>query len=119
MNEQTQQLIKQLADKLGTTTEHLWAALLRQAPISATCTIICFVIMLIVAWLLFKTGIKLGKMKEDRWDIDKEVCQAIVWTLAGCLVAVTCVVFCFQLDMVMAGFFNPEYWALKEILPHH
>ena len=36
MNEATAKLIEELAAKLGTTAEHLWGVLVRQAPISAT-----------------------------------------------------------------------------------
>lgn len=36
MEEKTIKLIEQLAQKLGTTTEYLWAVLLKQAPIDAT-----------------------------------------------------------------------------------
>lgn len=35
MNEGTERLLTQLAEKLGTTTEYLWAVLLKQAPIDA------------------------------------------------------------------------------------
>jgi len=51
MNEQTQQLIEKLAEKLGTTAEHVWAVLVRQAPLSsATDAIALCIYAAVMVW---------------------------------------------------------------------
>ncbi len=44
MDEQIEKLLRELAEKLGTTAEHLWGVLMRQAPISGVIGILVFVL---------------------------------------------------------------------------
>lgn len=114
MNEQTQQLIEKLAAKLGTTAEHLWGVLVRQAPISsATEAIALAIYATVMVW-----GYRLvrEKTKEDGdWN---DNCGSIVlpWIIWGVGTLILLIVLCFSLSNIVAGFANPEYWALKEIL---
>lgn len=119
MNEQTERSIRELAEKLGTTTEHLWGVLVKQAPITATCQLLGWLYILagaIAAFLICRYCIRKFNGPSDK---DEEW-----WTLAflfGVLCLACAVISIAELflgaSMVAAGFFNPEYWALKQILP--
>ena len=52
MNEQLVKLLDDLSKKLGTTSEYLWGVLIRQAHVSATTTLLYFIIG-IIAWIVF------------------------------------------------------------------
>lgn len=113
MNENTEKLIRELADKLGTTAEHLWEILIRQAPISALTDTIVFglsiAILPFACWLLLKFMEKL----------DEEFHYFIAVILTG-TASVACLIviigYIMTLSVTIAGFANPEYWALKQII---
>lgn len=51
MDDKYQQMIEALAAKLGTTAEHLWGVLVRQAPITGAVDLaICVVLAALTAW---------------------------------------------------------------------
>lgn len=112
MNEQTNQLLRELAEKLGTTSEYLWQVLVKQAHIYAWTMIICggipFLIGVVVAlWVVKK--VKGNKGKTEEWHF---------WVFAAALTisAISLVGMLINSQMIIAGLFNPEYWALKQIL---
>lgn len=107
MNEQTQQLIDKLATKLGTTAEHLWGVLIKQAPISSTIDLIG--IALLFAVLLY--AYKLLK-RADLDYADGPLAFALWWLffLLGLIVSII------AMPYILSGFFNPEYWALKQLI---
>lgn len=109
MNDQLTQLLEQLATKFGTTVEYLWGVLVMQAYVAATVTLIWFVLSVgyIIAYVVFVKHI----MKRDYYD-DYEPAAIIGFIFA--IVAA-----CFALFApyeIITGYFNPEYWALKQIL---
>ena len=119
MNEQTTKLIEQLAQKLGTTAEYLWTVLLKQAPISAATDALYFILVIIAGIGLWKLHRYLSKERgeyEHSIYYDQEetviipmVIIAIIWGI--------CFIACFfSIGNIINGFFNPEYWALKEVL---
>ena len=120
MNEQTTKLISDLAAKLGTTAEHLWDVLIRQAPIASTVNIVCFVVMLTaipicIKWLTWSVK------KGDDADYDEEIVYFVQAFIAGAIGFVSLLGVLFgigSMSMTIAGFFNPEYWALHEVLSH-
>ena len=67
MNDQTALLLKQLADKLGTTTEYLWAVLLKQAPITCTVQLTVIIITFIAGVLLIIPTYYGYKEDSDSW----------------------------------------------------
>jgi len=113
MNEQTTKLIEELAAKLGTTAEHLWGVLVRQAPITATIDLVQLVGMWVLVFLLAKYAVK-------KWqDADTEDCEgrAMFATIAtGICTLVAIIAFFTAPESIVAGFFNPEYWALRQII---
>lgn len=122
MNEQTSQLIRELAEKLGTTSEYLWQVLIKQAPISGAFNLLAiafWVVLIVWGYRVVKRNTKKPPVTEaDRypsaqWCDEGAVIAWIIWTLAILWIAI--VAGC-NLEMIIASFFNPEYWALKQIL---
>ena len=113
MNEQTTKLIEELAQKLGTTAEYLWAVLIKQAPISAMTDLLFFILASFSGILLYKLHKWMSEkdIYEDYEDI--AIAPMIVLTI---LWGIIWIVFFFSLGNVITGFLNPEYWALKEVL---
>lgn len=108
MNEATTKLIEELASKLGTTTEHLWGVLIKQAPISGTCDVAvlsAWLIIQILGFLWIRTKIK---------EADDKIIPLI-----ACLVATLVWIAAVGsgLHIIIASFINPEYWALKQLIP--
>lgn len=122
MNQTTEKLIRELANKLGTTTEHLWGVLIRQAAISGITNLIVVAAWLAIAWWFYsvikrKTLVP-PETPEDKypraeWDGDSAgIAWGILWlSLAGCAVIFGC-----TLESVIGSLVNPEYWALKQIV---
>lgn len=102
-----------LAAKLGVATEHLWGVLIQQAPISGAFELINYVAMaasvygVVVLWKFIN-----NKVTKDGWnDI------AYIWPgIASILAAGFLWAAIFSLPTTFAAFFNPEYWALKQVL---
>lgn len=117
--EELTNLLSQLAEKLGTTTEYLWSVLIKQAPISALTTLLQMVFMVVVGIALFKVHKWLCKTPEgehySRYD-DYEELAVVPMILAGIGYMIIVIILFFCMSDVVNGLFNPEYWALKEIL---
>lgn len=121
MNEQTAKLLEQLASKLGTTSEYLWGILLKQAPIDATITLLQTLFLFLVGWGLWKVHKKLLS-KPSGQDYDDSyyekykigaIFPMVLVTFGWGIMMLIC--FC-SFSSIVSGYFNPEYWALKEIL---
>lgn len=117
MNDNTTKLIEQLAQKLGTTAEYLWSVLLKQAFVSAITDLMYLILVLLGGYGLFKLHKFLSKV-EDNGDCIYEdagftVAVMIVATVIWAILFIVCF---FSLGNIINGFFNPEYWALNEVL---
>jgi len=106
MNEQITEIIKKLSEKLGVASEGLWRALLKQAPLSAATELVLIVIVFIAFRKWFKSIVKR----------ESDELTPVAWLVWGVLFGFAFICFGCNLDRTLAGFFNPEYWALKEIL---
>lgn len=109
MNEQTGKLIRELADRLGTTAEHIWGVLVRQALISGiTNLIVCAAWCVFIAW-----GYRLLRRKTKGWETEG---LALAWSL-WCIVAISMIIIAgCSLESIVAALINPEYWALKQVI---
>jgi hypothetical protein len=117
MNENTEKLLRDLAEKFGTTAEHLWGVLIKQAPISAASQLFVMAITGAAAAFLCVVTKRLGAKAaaEDSSDIG----YFISTTLAAIAAIIFTIAFFAGLDglpLAISGFFNPEYWALKQII---
>ena len=117
MDEKTAQLIEAIASKLGTTAEHLWGVMIRQAAIDSVVHASVFAVA--VAWFSWWVRFVLRKTTptEDyrygEWHGEGAV---LVWTVTVVVGALLLATFFIGVAGVVAGFTNPEYWALKQIL---
>lgn len=122
MNDKTIALIEKLAEKLGTTAEHLWGVLLHQAPISGAVDLATVAVMVLAAVGLvrFVKGktTKPAMTEDDRyphaeWEDEG---AGLAWLGATIYLIITGVVVIGSAQGIVAAFFNPEYWALSHIL---
>lgn len=111
MNEQTIKLINDLAARLGTTSEMLWSALIKQAFIDSTATIAQIGILFGSCVWSFK-ALRAWSKTQDDWGLP-EIAYSVWGIWAITVVCMTVSAF----PLLIAGFFNPEYWALKQIIP--
>jgi uncharacterized protein involved in cysteine biosynthesis len=113
MNEKIFEALQALAVKLGTTVDHLWGVLLKQAPIDGT---IEFIFCSILVWF----NVKMARMVVRKTLSDKpewkDDLSEIAWVLLATLVFFSVIIVWCNAAMIIAAFFNPEYWALKQLL---
>lgn len=120
MNQQLSALLEKLATKLGTTTEYLWGVLVKQAYISATMSLLYLALSIVSGIILFKlhkaflVEKKEGNYSRNKYETNEEV-GAIMAVLAVVWLILSVCLLC-GLSNIFNGYFNPEYWALKEIL---
>jgi hypothetical protein len=114
MNTETQQLIERLAERMGTTAEHLWGVLVRQAPISSASKLAGFLVLACVLVVLYRVVVKKTKPGGD-WN---DGCGSIMlpWGAWGLMTVILLAVFMGEVGNIVAGFVNPEYWAMRVIL---
>jgi len=122
VNEQTNKLIEALAQKLGTTAEHLWGVLVKQARVELIVTAIEIPLMLLAMYICFRYIIYIFKLKPEDGEIMDVLCAPqtpirIVCFVSCWLILAVCFIFiCVNLEQIPTLIYNPEYWALKEIL---
>ena len=121
MNEQTTKLIEQLAQKLGTTSEHLWQVTVNQAQIMAITNLVYFITVILSGWVLYKYHCKFSKeFKNDSGYItclyEQSDVKVGVMLALGFIWCVLFIVSFFTIGSIISGFLNPEYWALNKIM---
>ena len=118
MNETTEKLVRELAEKLGTTTEHLWGVLIRQAYIQGV-TDIVIAITLVAATTYI--GRYVGKKTKWGGDIKHypEWCDEgaiIAWLTVFSMGLFAAFIVLQALSASVPALLNPEYWALKQLI---
>lgn len=110
MKEDAVKLLRELADKLGTTTEYLWGVLVNQGPISGAFAIITFLLLLClsIAFTFFAKKVIESK-SEDGWML-------LLSVIAIAFILVTIIYGTNALRDGIYGILNPEYWALLQLL---
>ena len=111
MNEQLIGLLEKLSTKLGVTIELLWGALTKQAFISGIIDLLTMGGLITLSVISFIFILK--KTNPILSDEDNIFGAYIVWAVYSLFVIIF--VSC-NLTTSIAGIFNPDYWALKEIL---
>jgi hypothetical protein len=96
-----------LADRLEVPIEVLWSALLRQAPVDATVNLFLLVLVIYAA-----IGFGLFAKASFKRHEDAGIVVGIITVFLVFL----SLVFLSSLPGILAGFFNPEYWALKQLM---
>lgn len=107
MTDQMAQLLTQLAEKLGTTAEHLWGVLIVQARIEV------FVDLFYVG--LVGAGIYVMlKLHRRYWSNADDSIPVFVFGWA--ILAIVSAIVLLEMAEIPGLLLNPEYWALKQIL---
>lgn len=112
MDEKYAQLIETIATKLGTTAEHLWGVLVRQAPISGVTNLVLCIIVVVILWKLITFVNHKTINKNADWYYD----ALPVWFGVGVVTVVVSIGILVNIPKIIYALANPEYWALKEIL---
>lgn len=117
MNEQTIKLLSELAAKLGTTADHLWSVLARQAYVAMAQQIFAAVVFSVALFFWFRlvkrmtTEIPEGK-SYPRWDDEGALCA---WASVFALLLFAGVSLGFAIDSIITATFNPEYFAFEQL----
>ena len=109
MDENTLLMLQTLATKLGTTVDFLWAVLIKQAPIDGA---------LYLLLLAFLGAIGYGLFRWAKYSIKNDI-DEIVWLpygIASVLYIGVVIITIGYGPTAFSGFFNPDYWALKQII---
>ena len=118
MDNVTTQLINELAQKSGTTTEYLWNVLIKQVKINAMMDLCYYIIIIILGIIIYNVHKYLRKPKNEYGftGYDKhdglDIIMIVITGLWG-LIALICF---FNIGNTITAFINPEYWALKQII---
>ena len=123
MNDKTEALIRELAEKLGTSGEHLWGVLVRQAPITGAIDLLVIVAWAFaVVWVFCLVRAKTAKPMPTEADsypraewYDEGAFMA--WALWAVMAMMVAVIGGVSLSETIGALVNPEYWALKQVLP--
>lgn len=111
------QLIETLAAKLGTTVEYLWAVLLKQAFVSATISVIFIAFTIICGIFLFAFHLQFSRQQDSRYSIYEESdTTCIVMGLLGIVYVGLFIGAVINVENVIIGYLNPEYWAVSQLL---
>ena len=123
MNEQLQQALTELCAKLGTTVEHLWTVLIRQAYISGVVDLFAILIWTLFCVWSFRFAQKKTTVPEKTqgdqylmadWEEEGKVIAWVVW---GAIVGIFLLTAGCSASSIIGSLFNPEYWALKQLIP--
>jgi hypothetical protein len=122
MEERAIELLEKLADKLGVTIDQIWTILIYQAKIELGAEILVLIFLfglfLFTGWFLIKFVIK-KPCEKDSWDepTDKELLIRIpIIVLFGVITLFFLLNFFSLIKLLPVLIFNPEYWALHQIL---
>jgi len=102
--------IDTLAQKIGVTIEQLWPWMVKQQYVEAFYVLAIFVIFSIT---LFSTCRFIKKVKWNDYEITIE---QIIGVTFGILIGIGFCVSGISLISEFGDIFNPEYWALKDLM---
>ena len=108
MNDELSKALAKLADKLGTTAEHLWQVLIRQARVEVvtdTGFILLTAVCLYGLWRWWKSALK-------RDPDDGEMIGLVICSICGLVLFIASLVNVYEIPTLI---FNPEYWAIQQI----
>jgi len=107
------QLLENLANKLGTTTEYLWGIMIKQAYISGVTSLVWLVIALIGTFFWFQGLNYVRKNWKELYDD-----ESVVWWVMCLVVGIIIIslIFIENDSNFVTALLNPEYWALEKVL---
>ena len=121
MNDKLTELLAQLAQKLGTTAEHLWGVLIVQARVAFWTTlveILALIVLTAICYRVFRNTTKRMANPDDEWYNDGWMDHpGLTFPLAIGSAALTLLWIALIVDAssILASAINPEYWALEKV----
>lgn len=114
MNDKTIELLSGLADKFGTTVDHLWGVLVKQAYVGAWATIVT-----LGGLIMFSAITIITTNKRARADFKNDAVSIASVAFVGACIAgsIGAIGIVGEAPELITCFLNPEYWALKQVLP--
>lgn len=115
MNNEQTKLLEQLAAKLGTTVDMVWATMLVQARIDAVVSLLVLALMVIItsrASVQFKTALYEHKTVDSDGTAAVAISLGAVSVMLGTM---TLVYTTTVANRIVSGFLNPEYVAITKI----
>ncbi len=110
MSEKLENALMELAAQLGTTVEHLWGVLVRQAQVEG-------VLAVLTLTAIGAVGYGLYRLTKKYWcktgQGETEVLLVGAWVLGVIFAAIPAA---FAVHTLATSLVNPEYWALQRIL---
>lgn len=117
MNEQIQKMLETLATKFGTTVEKLWDVLVTQARIEAVCNTVYLAVLITVWFFFIKFVRRFIQWQKDASDEGMYVAGFALVVLGSHLLTILTGFGGYSMvSTIITGFFNPEFWALKQII---
>ena len=117
MKNETNELIKQLAEKLGTTTEYLWSVLIRQAFIEGIENILVVAFAIITLFSLYRFYKWAYKKDADDYNwFEKIDAPELVYIITGVIGVFLLIMIPVCIIEAFDCFLSPEYWALSHVL---
>lgn len=121
MNDKTIQLLHEIATKLGSTADHVFAVMIRQAYINALIDV--FQTALILAVFVFwyrlvkrktsKRADPSGGFDRPEWDDGGDILAWVSVYIFGIIIAF---ILGNVIDDLGTSLLNPEYWALHQLI---
>ena len=109
----TEQAMGTIATKLSTTTEEVWAGLIRQAPINSTIELIWFTSFAALLLLGFR---KCTRHKRKNTQAHQDGTNIFVFLCLSFLTFIWCFCFAMSLGRIIAGYNNPAYRAVMDLV---
>lgn len=117
MNENISQVIDKLAEKLGATGAHLFEVIARQTVISGVVWSVIYLVLIVLIPLLFAKSVRLVRTHGDAiYHSEWEALIILGMCVGGILLVILFLVAVFCLPDSIMMIFNPEYYAIKDIL---
>ncbi|MMZ47336.1 hypothetical protein D1872_89800 [compost metagenome] len=119
MTEKMEDLLFETANKLGVAVEHLVEVMIRQQIVSGIVGSFMMLLFVLTAYLTCRgcyKAFKAGKLYEEGYNNDINAIGLIWISVSVVLGIVAFAVFMLGLPESIMSIFNPEYYALKDII---
>ena len=114
MNDATVKLIEDLAAQIGTTSEMVFEATVRQATVGAWAPLVLtFVWAVFTAILLVWTYLTLRSYQEPGRYMTEREC--FIFIVTGIAVVISIIAIAINAPECVSRLLNPEFWAIKQI----
>lgn len=107
--------VKELANALKVPAEHVYTVLVKQGIVEGVTWLVIFIIMSIMLGIAIKIMFTLPMFTDSDYD-DNVTVPGIFAILGGIIGGIGVVICLFHIDVMVGGFINPEYYAIREIV---